>query len=104
MVFRSTARTDNLPCPSCYCLAVRQFGFNYKPPMQEHFNSTTGQVVRTDLQFNTQLKRMAELASLRTGIEHTFQPVTPTTKESLGVTTAGLYETEKYNHDQGLIS
>lgn len=61
-------------------------------------NATTGQVVRTETQFKTQLKRMSEEATIRTGIPHTFQPTDPTPAAN-GVTEQGLYEQNRTRHD-----
>ena len=83
-----------------YKPAKRVWGFSFKPTMKEHINSTTGQYVRTEQQFNTQLKRMSESASIRTGIEHDFQPVDISTPTSNGVTEQGLYEQSKNRYDQ----
>lgn len=100
-ISRSEIRSDRLLC-NCGVVARRRFGFNFKAPLKEHINTTTGQYVRTENQFKTQLKRMSEEATLRTGIEHDFQPVTITEKESLGVTTAGLDEQAKHRHDYNI--
>lgn len=102
-IFKSEFRTDSINCEYCPGIAQRIFGFAYKPPLPEHFNHTTGQVVRTDRQFTTQLKVMSEQATIRTGIQHTFQPVDMAETSTLGVTEQGLDKQAQRRHDKGLL-
>ena len=98
--FRTSNASNLAWCHTHGHLSRRVWGFSFKPTMKEHINSTTGQYVRTEQQFSTQLKRMSESASIRTGIEHDFQPVDISTPTSNGVTEQGLYEQSKNRYDQ----
>ena len=101
--YLTVIRDDSTPCHFCNGFGIRRFGFNFKRPMQEHFNHSTGQFVTNERAFRTQLKRQSEIQTIRTGIEHTYQPVDdPMTKASLGVTTAGLEDQAKWRHDHNI--
>lgn len=103
ITFTTSVRATFETCPTCQHPAHRRFGFNIRSSMPEHFNHTTGQYVTNTQSFTTQLKRLSEQQTLSTGIEHTYQPVTdPSTKSSLGVTTAGLYEQARAHHDKAI--
>lgn len=99
----SSVRGTRILCSSCPNTATRVFDFHFKPPMREHFNNSTGTYVSNEHDFTESLKRQSEEASIRTGIEHTFEPVTPTTSSSVGVTDQGLYEQARSHHDSNLL-
>lgn len=81
---------------------VRVFSFTVKTSMQEHHNHTTGQMVSSDKQFRDQLKRQSEEATIRTGIEHNFQPVDANDKQTFGVTNEGLDATYNRRKELGM--
>lgn len=70
--------------------------------MQEHWNATVGAPIRTNVQFNDSLNRMSDEVSARTGIEHSFEPIDPSTPSAHGVTEQGLYETRRHLHDNNI--
>lgn len=77
------------------CNFVRVWGFQYTPAMTEHYNPTTGSVVRTKSQFKDGLKQASERETARTGIPHNYVEVDPTDHKALGVTDEGLDATAR---------
>jgi hypothetical protein len=71
--------------------------------MPEHFNASVGHYVSNSREFADQLKIKSEEASLRTGMDHNFQPVDVTEAKALGVTDEGLEQTHRTHHDRGII-
>jgi hypothetical protein len=45
--------------------------------MADHFNQTTGTMIGSNRQFREELKEMSEVATLKTGIEHNYEPIDP---------------------------
>lgn len=90
--------------PVCHCkegLLQRVWSFSFNKPMQPHFNSSVGKYVSNDNQFKDELKRKSEEATLRTGVEHNYQPIDIADRESLGVTDEGLDATMRRQTDTG---
>lgn len=92
------------PCPRPACDGDMYRDYSSvqlaRPAMQEHLNTTTGTVVRTMSQFEDDLKRKSEEATLRTGIEHKFVPHMPS--EAPGVTGEGIDESNRTRTKLGL--
>lgn len=89
---------------SCDCggFARRIWGpVNIRLSLRAHWNNTVGQYVSNDREFRDALKRGSEEASVRTGIDHNFQPVDGREKEALGVTDHGLEEQERKHRELG---
>jgi hypothetical protein len=63
--------------------------------MQEHWNHSVGQPIRTMRQFRDALARKSDEMTERTGVPHDYQPVDLSDREALGVTDEGLEETER---------
>lgn len=91
-------------CPTCNIPVRRRYSrIAVKQSMPEHFNSSTGAVVRNERQFRDQLKVQSEQATLRTGLEHNFVPHDPRdSKQELGVTEEGLEATYRRRRELGL--
>lgn len=87
---------------NCGTVMSRIFSFTVKTPMQEHMNNTTGQLVSSERQFKDQLKRQSEAATIRTGIEHNFQPVDANDRATFGVTSEGLDATYNRRKELGM--
>lgn len=71
--------------------------------MPDHYNHSLGTYISNTRQLKDGLARKSEAATLATGIEHTFQPITLNTKAAHGITDEGLYETAKHKHDNNLV-
>lgn len=71
-------------------------------PMQEHFNSSVGQVISSDRQFDEALKRQGERVSNYTGLDSRWERVDPTDTKTLKVDGAGLDSTNRERHAKGL--
>lgn len=97
--FDSTVRSDRVRCPECGLEAKRRFSFNPRSGFQDHYNVSVGKYVRNDREFRDALKRGSEEATLRTGLEHHFEPVDAADrKEAFGITDdhmAALEPTER---------
>lgn len=94
----------NCQCPLCGGRMRRGASFNFNRPMREHYNHSVGQFVGNERQFKDGLKRKSEEMSMRTGMEHNYQPVDVTDMKALGVTDEGLEHTRKVHHDKGLTN
>lgn len=77
----------------------RVWGFNYKPPMQEHFNTSVGKTISNPQQFKDELAKASDAATERTGVPHNYQPIDPQEKEALGATDEGLDATRRRARD-----
>jgi hypothetical protein len=55
----------------------RRYQLAVQRPMHDHFNNTTNTVIGSQRQFKEELKTMSEAATLKTGIEHNFEPIDP---------------------------
>jgi hypothetical protein len=75
-----------MSCPNCGLTARRRFSFNPKPMFQDHFNTSVGKYVTSDQQFRDELKRGSEAATLRTGLEHHYEPVEAGDRDAYGIT------------------
>lgn len=98
----STTRGDNNgPCRTAGCAGLlrRRWSVNVKPVMQEHFNHTVNKPISSMTQFRSELSRMSDEYTERTGIPSKFVP-----KEwgELGATSEGLDATNSQRAQQGL--
>lgn len=63
-------------CPDCGANDWgRVYSLSVHRPMADHWNNTTGQVVGSMREFKEQLKRKSEEATLKSGIEHNYEPI-----------------------------
>lgn len=94
----SDMRGDSLG--SCRCgngELRRVFSFSFKPIVHTHFNPTIGKVVSDDAQVRSELSRLSDEATARTGILHDYQPVDlrGSSLADLGGTEEGLNRTSE---------
>ncbi len=78
-------------CPTCGELTTRRYSVSFNrstASAEDYFNNSTGTVVRTERQFQNDLKRLGEERTERTGIPHNYLQVDPTDTKSLGMTEA----------------
>jgi hypothetical protein len=80
----SLQRGDRLQC-SCGASAHRNFRFRTQTAFQPHFNQTLGHHVNNAAEFKDGLKRASEEATLKTGMEHDFQPVDLADHQTFGI-------------------
>lgn len=104
VTFRTDVRGNNHPgiCPIHGTQNFKRvFGFSHVKSMESHFNNTVGKPISSMRQFKSELARKSDEATLRTGIEHNYQPVEWGDKERLGVTGEGIYESNKRRAEIG---
>jgi hypothetical protein len=67
----------SLPACSAGCGSEmkRKYSLSIHRPMHDHYNNTTGTMIGSDRQFREELKRQSEAATIKTGIEHNFEPI-----------------------------
>ena len=72
-------------------------------PMHEHMNHTTGTLVSDMRGFRDALKRKSEEATLRTGVEHNYEPVDPADMKKVVEDSGavGLDSTNRARHAAG---
>lgn len=90
--------THPQPCPSCGLSVKRVWSFTTGKGMPEHYNNAVGQFVTNKRQFYDGLKMKSEEASIRTGMDHNYEPIDPSDMadaKAHGVTDEGLDTTEK---------
>lgn len=92
------------PCPVCGSRLQRKVSFSFHRSMPAHYNAAVGQFVGGKHDFRDALKRKSEEQTLRTGIEHNYEPVDLKDKDACGATDEGLYETEKRQRDSGQVA
>lgn len=96
-------RNNVPPCPTCGLNPKRVWSFTNSNSMPEHFNHSLGEYVSNRRQFYDGLKRASEEASVRTGIEHNFQPLDPSDladPSAHGVTDEGMEETHRAHYEE----
>lgn len=90
------------PCVGCGGPMKRTYKtVQFANVMQEHVNSQFGRV-SSPKGLTDAAKRASEAASLRTGIEHNYQPADPSDPASFGVTGKGLEDTARKRRSEGL--
>lgn len=99
----STVRADDLgPCPACFLDIVRrEWSISFHREIPEHFNKSTGRIVRTRKQFAEQLKVAGDAYTARTGIDCNYVPVDHTDVNTLHVTGEGLDDTNRRLRAEG---
>lgn len=101
----SSRRGDRLRTYCAQCDATtehrRVFSVSIHRPMMEHMNATTGSLISDNRQFKDELKRMSEVQTLKTGIEHQYEPIDHDAVKSK-VTGEGLDSTNRVRHERGL--
>jgi len=67
----------SLPVCSAGCGSEmkRKYSLAIHRPMADHYNNTTNTMIGSNRQFREELKRQSEVATLKTGIEHNFEPI-----------------------------
>ena len=105
---QTSARGDvqRFTCPACACDRdfKRVWAVNIHRPMADHMNSTTGTMIGSNRQFKEELKGLSEAATIKTGIEHNYEPADPAdlkkrVQDSDG---AGLESTNRQRVNSGL--
>lgn len=61
----------------CLQPVKRRYQLAVQRPMHDHYNPTTGTIIGSDRQFREELKRMSEVSTRKTGIEHNYEPIDP---------------------------
>ncbi len=91
-------RENPPPCPVCKSPTQRQFVFQVRTSMPEHFNHSIGSYVTNEHQIKEALKVISEQQSHRNGIEHNFEYLSRSDladASAHGVTDEGLEETQR---------
>jgi hypothetical protein len=76
-LFACGQRADITTCPDCSQSATRVFAFTTSGSMKEHWNQAVGQYVSNHREMDDALKRRSEEASIRTGIDHQYEYLSP---------------------------
>ena len=101
-LFASGERNDVTRCPRCNSAAARVFSFNVTTSMREHWNTAVGEYVSNSREMSDSLKRKSEEMSVRTGIDHDYQYVSPAEMadpSAHGASRENLEETNRRFHD-----
>jgi hypothetical protein len=107
LVFTTLSRTDIPPCPVCGVRSQRDYVFQARNSMPEHFNTSIGQNVNNERELRDALKRQSDEQSERLGIEHNLEYLTRSEMadgSAHGVTDEGLESQARSWHDMGLIT
>lgn len=106
LVFTTLSRTDIPPCPVCRTRASRDYVFQARSSMPEHFNHAVGVNVNNERELRDAIKRQSDEVSERTGIEHNMDFLTRAEmadQKAHGVTDEGLEEQSRSWRDMGLV-
>lgn len=98
----STKRAGDTFCQICDGRAVRQWGFNPKLSMPDHYNNAVGKYVSNESALTEAFHVQSEAATERTGIPHKFVPVHPQDRETFGITDEGLDATHNQAVESGV--
>lgn len=90
-------------CKNCaeFITHQRVFSFTFRPLMHEHYNHTVHKPVSDMKQFAAELRKQSDLATERTGIEHSYVPVEHGDTAALGVTNEGIDEANSIRSARG---
>lgn len=105
VTFTTLSRTEIPPCPVCQEPATREFVFQARNSMPEHFSHSAGRYVSNERELRDAFKRQSDEVSERLGIEHEMEFLTraemadPTAH---GVTGEGLEDSAREWRDMGL--
>lgn len=69
--------------------------------MHEHFNHTVNRPISSMTQFRDELRRQSEVATERTGIEHSYAPVEWGDAAAVGATNEGIEESNRVRAERG---
>ena len=97
-LFASGTRSDSTLCPECQGPAVRQFSFYTSGSLKEHWNAAVGRYVSNRHDMDEALKRQSDEISVRTGIDHQYEYVSPAEmadSSAHGVSEDGLEESRR---------
>ncbi len=97
----SNVRGDRIPC-ECGLTASRRFVFQLATPFREHWNAATGAFVTNRTQFEDKLKLASEEATLKTGMEHNFEPVDMSDAAACGLTPEDVAEVSESRAKAGV--
>ena len=101
----STHRGDRLHTACIVCQhhgpLHRVFAVSIHKPMMAHFNKSVGKEISSQRQFEQELRRQSDIATLNTGIEHRFEPIDLSDVKTLGVTEKGLDTTNEQRIKKG---
>src|SRR5579872_2874780 len=101
VTFVSMSRADIPPCPVCGKKATRDYVFQARSSMPEHFNHSIGGYVNNERDLRDALKRRSEEESERVGVDHNYEYVSRADMadaSSHGVTDEGLDTTERAHY------
>jgi hypothetical protein len=102
-LFASGERADVTRCPDCSQSATRVFAFYTSSSMREHWNTAVGQYVSNSQDMDRALKTKGEEMSVRTGIAHEYEYLSPAEMADPTATGADpnlLEETHRRQRDQ----
>ena len=100
-MFVTVSRTEIPPCPVCRTKSIRQFNFNVRNSMPEHFNYSVGSYVSNERQLRDAIKVVGDEQYHRLGIESDYQYLSPSDMADAsahGVTEEGLDDTARATH------
>lgn len=101
-LFASGTRADITSCPDCQGPSRRKFGFYVSGGMKEHWNQAVGQYVSNQHEMSEALKRRGDEMSVRTGLHHEYEYVSPSEMADAsahGASEDGLEESRRRRHD-----
>jgi putative FmdB family regulatory protein len=97
--FETMTRGDRARCAGCGAQgARRRFSFRQQSTFPDHFNQAVGAHVTNERDFKDRLKKAGEEASIRTGIDHVYEPIDYSDRAACGITDdhiARLEETKR---------
>ena len=98
LMFVTLSRTEIPPCPVCGAVSNRQFSFNVRNSLPEHFNHSVGSYVSNERQLRDALKVISDEQSARVGMDHNYEYLSPADMADAsahGVTEEGLDDTRR---------
>lgn len=97
-MFVTESRTEIPDCPVCGTPATRNFSFNVRASMPEHFNYSVGSYVSNERQLRDAVKVAGEQASYKAGMDTHFEYLSAADMadpSAHGVTEEGLDDTRR---------
>lgn len=78
---------------------AKQYSFYTEKPFQPHYNTSIGRYVTSQHQFDSELRRLSDAQSERTGIYHNYVSHEARDADAFGITEDGMDDFERNRHD-----
>lgn len=88
-----------ISCPVCSIPKSRVYSFAIKSSFVPHYNTSVGKFVSSQSEFNSELRRLSDQQTERTGITHNYVSRELGDSAAFHTTEDGMDDFSRYHHD-----